>query len=81
MTAVLAPKRTPVAGPTQPQPQPFRWTVEQYRDLAKTGQFHDKKTMLIDGEVYVMAMPNPPRSKFVTRANPWWSSASPRHRM
>ncbi len=73
MTAVLAPKRTPMAGPTQPQPQPqpFRWTVEQYRDLAKTGQFHDAKTMLIDGEVYVMVMPKPPHDFALGLTDDW----------
>lgn len=51
--------------------QPFRWTVAQYRDLAKTGQFHDKKTMLIGGEVYVVAMPNPPHDLALGLTDDW----------
>lgn len=41
-------------------PQPYRWTITEYRELYKTGLFNDKKTMLLDGVLYVMVMPNPP---------------------
>jgi Uma2 family endonuclease len=41
-------------------PQPYRWTIKEYRELYKTGLFCDKKTMLLDGVLYVMVMPNPP---------------------
>lgn len=44
---------------TPPVP-PHRWTLSAYRQLNKTGLFHDVKTMLIDGEIFVMPMPNPP---------------------
>ena len=40
--------------------QPHRWTIAEYRELYKTGLFFDKKTMLIDGVLYVMPMPEPP---------------------
>lgn len=41
-------------------PQPHRWTIKEYRELYKTGLFCDKKTMLLDGVLYVMVMPKPP---------------------
>ena len=62
-----------MAGPTQPQP--FRWTVEQYRDLAKTGQFRDAKTMFIDGEVYVVVMPKPPHDFASGLTDDWLRTA------
>jgi hypothetical protein len=40
-------------------PIPFRWNVEQYRELYTTNMFNDLKTMLINGELYVLAMPGP----------------------
>jgi len=57
-TAVLSPPK-PVAAPA-PAWKPYRWTISEYRDLDKTGLFHDVKTMLIDGEIFVMPLPSPP---------------------
>jgi hypothetical protein len=55
-TAVLNP---PAQASNQTALRPHRWTIAEYRELDKTGLFHDVKTMLIDGEVYVMPMPSP----------------------
>jgi Uma2 family endonuclease len=60
-----APVSPPAATPppavvVQPPPQPFRWTLEQYRELDKIGFFNDKRTMLIDGVIRVMPNPDPP---------------------
>lgn len=74
MSAVMTP--TPIGTSTpppaisrvRPSPQPFRWTIEQYRELYKTGLFCDMKTMLIHGEVYAMVMPNPPHSAILNLA-------------
>jgi Uma2 family endonuclease len=41
-------------------PTPHRFTIAEYRKLYETGLYYDKKTMLIDGELYVMGMPKPP---------------------
>ncbi|MDB5310726.1 MAG: Uma2 family endonuclease [Gemmataceae bacterium] len=41
-------------------PKPHRWTIREYREVGKTGLFHDRKTMLIGGEIYVMTMLSPP---------------------
>jgi Uma2 family endonuclease len=38
----------------------MRFTIEQYRQLGESGLFHDVKTMLLHGELYVMPLPNPP---------------------
>lgn len=57
-TAVLSPPKPAAA--SAPAWKPYRWTISEYRDLDKTGLFHDQKTMLIDGEIYVMPLPSPP---------------------
>src|SRR5436189_4009422 len=73
MAAVVTPS-APVGTTTPPPvgvpsphpatgPQPHRWTIAEYRELAKTGLFHNKKTMLLDGVLYVMTMPNPPHDE------------------
>lgn len=49
------PPRIPASGP-----KPHRYTIAEYRELYKTGLFHDMKTMLIHGELFTMVMPNPP---------------------
>lgn len=71
MSALLASMPTPTAAPARVGPQPFRWTIAQYRDLAKTGLFHDMKTMLLDGEVYTMVMPNPPHDVALGLTDDW----------
>ena len=70
----LAQPPTPIAGtpgslvsPTGPTP--YRWTIKGYRELGKTGLFHDMKTMLIHGEVYAMVMPNPPHDTALNLAH------------
>ena len=55
--AVVAPH--PVSSPAV-GPQPHLWTIAEYRKLYLTGLFHDKKTMLLDGVLYVRVMPDPP---------------------
>ncbi len=58
--------RPPVSAPaTTPSPRarplaPYRWTIREYRELDRTGLFHNVKTMLIHGELYVVGMPKPP---------------------
>ncbi|MEO2092076.1 MAG: Uma2 family endonuclease [Gemmataceae bacterium] len=88
MTALLTPPPLapvapplPVAAPAatpppvvQPPPQPFRWTIKQYRELSKTGLFHDKKTMLLYGVLYVMVMPNPPHDTALGLTEDWLRS-------
>jgi hypothetical protein len=64
----------PPAAGSNAGPQPHRWTVAEYRELAKTGLFHDKKTMLLDGVLYVMVMPNPPHDTALGLTEEWLRS-------
>ena len=41
---------------------PHRWTIAEYRQLDKTGLFTDRKTMLLNGEIFASSMPSPMHS-------------------
>ena len=56
--AVLAP---PIANAPSIGPRPYRWTISEYRELETTGRFHDVKTMLIDGAIFVVPRSDPLR--------------------
>jgi Uma2 family endonuclease len=58
-------------------PQPHRWTIAEYRTLALTGLFHDKKTMLLDGVLYVMVLPKPPHDTSLNLAYEFLRAAFP----
>ena len=63
MSAITMPPATLPASTPPPSasgPKPHRFTIDEYRELYRTGLFSDKKTMLIYGELYVMGMPKPP---------------------
>jgi Uma2 family endonuclease len=89
MTAVLTPPlptkvvSTPPATPpaVQAPPQPFRWTLKDYHDLAKTGFLDDKRTMLLDGVLYVMPNPDPPHDIALGQTDDWLRTvfAAPNH--
>lgn len=55
-TATLTP---PPMARVQPALAPHRWTLDEYRKLNATGLFSDLRTMLLDGVLYVMALPSP----------------------
>lgn len=76
MSAVVTPRPKPTAPPAASW-QPYRWTIESYRKLGATGLFHDMKTMLIDGEVYTMVMPNPPHDTALSLAAEYLRSVCP----
>jgi Uma2 family endonuclease len=78
-TTTPPPAATPAAHAAPPAsgPQPHRWTIAEYRELAKTGLFHDKKTMLLDGVLYVMVMPNPPHDTSLNLAYEFLRAAFP----
>ena len=73
--ALLPPPVSPRA--SSAGPQPYRWTIHQYRELYKTGLFYDKKTMLLDGVLYVMVMPNPPHDTALNLACEFLRSVCP----
>ncbi len=64
MTALLTPPRpAPVAM------RPYRWTNDDFVDLAKAGYFQDQFVMLIDGVFIHMPPPNPPHDTAVSLAD------------
>jgi Uma2 family endonuclease len=73
MTTLLTPPQlAPVAAPTVvPSPQPFRWTLKEYRELDKIGFFHDRRTMLLDGEIILMANPSDAHDVALGKTDDW----------
>ncbi len=79
MSTVLAPT-TPITPPpaaARPGPQPFRWTIEQYRELGKLDAFQGVRTMLIDGEIFTTVMPSPPHDTAVSLIHEYLRTAFP----
>jgi Uma2 family endonuclease len=71
---------TAVATPSAPHPgapRPHRWTIPEYRALDKTGLFTDRKTMLIDGEILVRSLPDPPHNLSLGLADQYLRSLCP----
>ncbi len=59
---IQPPAHTGSTSPPAVGPRPWRWTIEQYRQLEPTRIFDGLKTMLIAGEIYTMPMPDPPHN-------------------
>lgn len=62
-TAVLPPPSKPM----QPQlavrnPRLVRWSLDEFIDLCNKNVFHDRRVMLIDGEILEMPHANPPHA-------------------
>ena len=79
MSAALAPPlpaavTPPPAGTLAISLQPYRWTIAEYRELGKLTLFRDKRTMLLDGELYVMALPKPPHATALGLTDDWLRS-------
>lgn len=72
-TQPVAPSATPAPTPAA-VPTPYRWTIRAYRELGKTGLLDGIRTMLIDGEILVMAHPNPPHDVSLGLADDWLRS-------
>ena len=70
MSAVVTPPPKPQTPPSAGW-QSYKWTIEGYRKLGATGLFHDMKTMLIDGEIFTMVMPNPPHDAALAFVEDW----------
>ena len=65
MPPVPSPAQTPLrarAGGIVPR----RWTLSEYRDLAKAGFLNGLRTILIDGEILTMPNPRPPHDTALT---------------
>jgi Uma2 family endonuclease len=65
MTALLedAPSTTRTTAP-----RPYRWTLAKFHRLAESGLFHDRKVMMVDGEILEMPVDNPPHVTGVSLA-------------
>jgi Uma2 family endonuclease len=63
MSAITVPLTSSPAQTPPPRgsgPLPRRWTLSEYRDLAKAGFLDGLRTLLIDGEILTMPNPDPP---------------------
>lgn len=70
--APATPPPTPpvvLAPPVRLPPQPFRWTIKQYRELRRI--LGDLRTMLIDGQIFLMVMPKPPHDTALGLTEDW----------
>jgi Uma2 family endonuclease len=61
----LTKPRPPVAAP----PTRKRWTVAEFHELWEDGWFEHCRPMLLDGEIYEMAIPGPPHNAGVGLAD------------
>lgn len=67
MTATLAPARARSArGPTN-----YRWTIDEYRELGRRGLLRDSRTLLIDGEILDIPLPDPPHNLSLGLVEDW----------
>jgi Uma2 family endonuclease len=57
---------------------PHRWTIAEYRKLAETGLFTDVKTMLIQGEIFTMPLPDPPHDTALNLTQEYLRAAFPK---
>lgn len=82
MSAVLTPTAPAPAATTTPppvkpvpvpqvEPRPMKWTVELYQELGKLDFFQAEKTVLIDGEIFVMPPPGPPHDTALAYVEDW----------
>ena len=67
----------PVPSYRSRNPVPYRWTIREYRALDRTNLFHDVKTMLIHGELYVLPFPRPPHDVAMTATDNFLHAACP----
>ena len=67
-SAVLKPSIAPMTPKT---PQPYRWTCDEYRSLRGAGRFNDRRVMLIEGEILIMPLPDPPHNLSVGLIADW----------
>lgn len=67
----VSPPSSPLPATAQPTPHPFRWTLDQYKELDKIGFFNDKRAMLLDGVICVMPNPNPPHDVILGLTDAW----------
>ena len=61
MSTAVLPAPPPAAGTPPPQagPTPIKWTCDDFYQMGRLPSVHDRKVMLIDGEILVMSAPSP----------------------
>ena len=79
MSATTMPANAPAQSLPRsvPGPAPRRWTLTEYRDLAKAGLLNGLRTILIDGEVLVMPQPGTPHDTALTAAYEFLRASCP----
>jgi Uma2 family endonuclease len=65
----------PVPPALPPGPTPFRWTIAEYRELDKLDVFRDRKTFLLNGEIYLVPQANPPHDTALGLTQDWLRGA------
>lgn len=52
-------------------PTIYRWSIDAYRQLGRTGLFADMRTLLVDGEILAMSLPDPPHNLSLGLVEDW----------
>ncbi len=55
----------------QPGPTKYRWSIDTYRQLGRCGVFADMRTLLVDGEILAMSLPDPPHNLSLGLVEDW----------
>jgi Uma2 family endonuclease len=55
----------------QPGPTAYRWSIDAYRQLGRSGLFVDMRTLLVDGEILAMSLPDPPHNLSLGLVEDW----------
>jgi Uma2 family endonuclease len=68
MSAAVTPTAPAVTPPPANGVPRQRWTIAEYRQMARAGVLDGKRTILIDGEVLTMPQPDPPHDTALSLA-------------
>ena len=49
----------------------YRWSIDAYRQLGRCGVFADMRTLLVDGEILAMSLPDPPHNLSLGLVEDW----------
>jgi len=53
------------------EPTTYRWSIDAYRQLGRSGMFADMRTLLVDGEILAMSLPDPPHNLSLGLVEDW----------
>jgi Uma2 family endonuclease len=77
MSATATPPVPAVTPPPANGSTRRRWTIAEYRQMARAGLLDGKRTLLIDGEVLTMPQPDPPHDTALSLASEFLRSSCP----